>query len=365
MQGKTAALVATTCLLCLPLLATAQDDGDLAAELGRLSIHGFLTQGYGQSDGHQVLGINEDGTSDYRTAALQVRYDHDSANAFVVQLSHESVGDSPANDAREDVELDWVFYQHQFARGTQVKVGRVPIPIGIYNEIRDVGTLLPFYRPPDPVYTDTGTASETIDGIVVSHRFGQSSRWSLDVEPFAGQWELGTSNQLVRNAVGVQVWLNTPIDGLRIGAERTSLELTFGEGAQAQTQRVENWEAHLDGRFRRFVVQGEYQDRPFEGGFARAYYGLLGFKPTERLGFYAQYAKSWFAFTIPGVGQLELDPFNEDAAVSINWAFRPDLVLKLEHHRVEGFVAEDVQPGPGPPVPTETDYSLISLSASF
>lgn len=53
----------------------------------KLTVHGFLTQAYAKSDGGTVLGITEDGTSDYRSLALQLRYAMSENDTFVLQLS--------------------------------------------------------------------------------------------------------------------------------------------------------------------------------------------------------------------------------------------------------------------------------------
>jgi hypothetical protein len=115
--------------------------------LSKLFVHGYLTQAYARTNEHQLIGINDEGTTDYRMAALQFRYAITTNDNFVIQFSHERIGDSPVMQFKNDVELDWVFYEHRFNDATSVKVGKVQIPMGIYNEIRDVGTILPFYRP--------------------------------------------------------------------------------------------------------------------------------------------------------------------------------------------------------------------------
>jgi hypothetical protein len=84
----------------------------------KLSIHGYLNQAFAISDGYQYLGINDNGTADYRTAALQFRYAVTDQDQLVLQLSHERLGDSKINDLHDDVEWDWAFYQHTFDIGT-------------------------------------------------------------------------------------------------------------------------------------------------------------------------------------------------------------------------------------------------------
>lgn len=111
-----------------------------------LSVHGYLTQGFAISTDHQVHGISTEGTSDYRNLALQFRYDVDDQQNFIIQFSHERLGLSPIMQLEPDVELDWAYYEYKFNDIYSIKVGKIQMPFGIYNEFRDVGTLLPFYR---------------------------------------------------------------------------------------------------------------------------------------------------------------------------------------------------------------------------
>src|SRR6185295_2209749 len=98
-----------------------------------ITVHGFLTQAYASTDGHQFVGITEGGTTDYRSAALQLRADMTRKDSFAILIAHERLGESPVMSFRDEVELDWLFYEHRFA-SSAVKVGRVQIPFGIYNE---------------------------------------------------------------------------------------------------------------------------------------------------------------------------------------------------------------------------------------
>lgn len=144
--------------------AAAQDG------ISKLSIHGYLSQAYAKSDGNQILGVDSEGTTDYRTAALLLRYEMSDFDSFVVQLSNERLGESPFGALREDVTFDWLFYERKIGGSTALRVGKVPNPFGIYAELRDVGILLPFYRPPNSIYQEF-FLSETIDGVSVSRDF--------------------------------------------------------------------------------------------------------------------------------------------------------------------------------------------------
>src|SRR4028118_973750 len=98
------AVIAVLGLLPCPALAQQVPDW-----VSRFSIHGYVSQAYAVSEDHQILGIPTEGTTDYRDLALQFRYEQDRKNTFVLQLRQERLGESPRE--RDDLELDWAFYQ--------------------------------------------------------------------------------------------------------------------------------------------------------------------------------------------------------------------------------------------------------------
>jgi hypothetical protein len=55
--------------------------------LDKLSVHGFLSQAYGQAadSSATVIGITKDGTTDYRTAAIQFSYALTEKDRFLLQ----------------------------------------------------------------------------------------------------------------------------------------------------------------------------------------------------------------------------------------------------------------------------------------
>lgn len=328
----------------------------------KITLHGYLTQAYARSDGHQFLGIPEEGTADYRTAALQIRADISASDFFVVQLSHERLGASPVQDLKDDVELDWVFYEHRFEKSS-VKVGRVQIPFGIYNEVKDVGTLLPFYRPSHNFYGEAAYSAETVDGIVLSHAFDLGGGWGLDADLHYGNWQfierdlLGvyTSNE-VKDSLGAELWLDTPVSGLRVGAGAIQYDI---DPATAGESTWRNYHVSVSGEFDRFAVHAELKQVDIEIADIYLGYVHLGFNLTDRLTLNAQ--KDGFDFKLGGAPRSHID---EDDALGVSFAWKPFILLKAEHHWNEGnFWLEDV---PQFSTPAEkTRYWILSLSTSF
>ena len=322
--------------LCLLVLCV----GWLQAQKINFSVHGYLSQAYGKTDGLPFLGIPEEGTTDYRNMAIQLRLDHDEEHIFIVQLTHKRVGVSPLASSYEDVELDWGFYKYQINANASVKVGKVLFPSGIYNELRDVGPVLPYFRAPILVYGDGQFFSETLNGAVFSQSLWERSDWRVDYDLFYGGWESLQSldptdvdvNQY-RDAHGVRIWLNTPVEGLRVGYF-FSRDTFVGEGevdgvAEAD-ERQTNWIGSVDGTFERWVCQLELRRWGFSLGSYKAGYAYLGlnFGPHWQVNLQASRARLELAPPLYGIESEDM----EDDALGLNYRFARG-VVKLEYHR--------------------------------
>jgi hypothetical protein len=381
------------------------------AKPSKLQVHGFLTQAYatanfvkrdpsvdtGPTFDELALGIPEDGTFEYWNVALQFRYQITPKDVMVVQFSSRRLGDSTISDLEDEVELDWAFYERRLTDNTTLKVGRVQIPLGIFNEIRDVGTILPFYRPAFSFYREGSFTSETVDGLTLSHTFWPESDWSLEADFWIGNWhqvELapflqGQAVETDEEGFGFQFWLNTPVPGLRLGLgahERdTSAGLDGFNRPEGGETHFEDYYFSLEGIFDRWVIRSEYRNfendpGPFPAFMAgdfvaetEFFYVQLGFHFTEQLRLYVQseYNDTTSSASI-FTGSLTTR-FREDTGIALNYLIRPDLVFKVEYHEVDGedtglvpvFTPQgvlldlfNVPQGTG-------DYAIVSLSASF
>jgi hypothetical protein len=343
--------------------------------LDKLSFHAYLNQAYAISQYHQIFGVPTSGTADYRTIGLQSRYAVTPNDSIVIQLLNFRFGQSPINKLYSDVELELGFYQHLFADGTAVKVGKMQLPLGIYNEIRDIGTLLPFYAPPSGMYLET-YASRALEGAMVSRSFGRTSPWSVDVDLYGGGWNRPeetqatgvVTNARIENAAGTEVWLNTPLPGVRLGGGYAHLD---GEGSINQVHRLDpQWIFHLsfDGTFDRFYVRSEIIESGLPDTVApgvttprltyRAYYAQAGCDLTAKLSLNLQADFSAYNIGLFDAGYTTL---SDDDAVSLVYRFRPDLVAKIEGHRNRGSLVE-YEPATSK---TRTNYGIASLAVTF
>lgn len=336
----------------------------------QMSIHGHFTQAFGVADGGQFLGISDQGVGDYRTAALQFRYQIGDNDAMTVQFSHRSMGRSPITANEQDVQLDWAFYNRR-AGDFDVKVGRVPIPQGIYNESRDAGVVLPLFRAPFAFYFEGAFTSETVDGLVGNYR-AFAGDWGLELSTFGGSWAttdrevvddttvIGIETRVDRGA-GVQLWVETPIQGVRFGGGGS----LYHRSDEAGSFFGGNWsEARLslDASLEPVTLQSEFRRFDQNNLVYNTYYVYLGVRPVRRLTLHGQFERSLL--------DLKGTPLNgeyyKDRVAGLSYAFRPNVVVKSEMHFTDGFFADSpIVDFNGVDLPTPVDYFLFSISTSF
>lgn len=374
------AMAAAVALLVPPALQ-AQDD--------RLTIHGAASLAYGKSDKLPISGITKDGTSDYRILALQFGYKISEKDRFVTQLLHRKSGTSPLNAVTPAIEPVWAFYEHKFDGGSSVKVGRNPLPRGIFNEIRYIGTLLPLYRVGNAVYGET---LEFVDGVVYRAPIALGGNWSLDATAFAGGYDLkaqvptstgvavvSTRNE---NTVGAQVWLKTPIEGVRLGGFVNNYQgtprATLPEASRPKrtTTLLYSAEAVFSKVFARSELTTFKQTKSPNFVDFKTYYVQAGVTPTEKIGFVAEYnsGRNVVRFANTPIPNLDL-PLNKDLAIGVSYKTSAHVAFKLEGHSVKGYQFDSPVPSVIPPTApplvaklapaAKTYFALASVSVSF
>lgn len=355
--------------------------GALSAQQEGLVVHGYLTQGYAESTDLPIYGMGTGGTSDYRALALQFRYGIDRNNSVVTQFSHRRLGASAIQAIEPDVALDWAFFQSRW-KGNSIRVGKVPMPRGLFNEVRDVGVILPFFRASKAFYSE---GVETIDGISAARdiRLGDSG-FSMETSAYYGEFtttlefvsETGLTvlNDRLRDGRGAHGVLSTPIAGLRFSADYLAADYDAGSA-------FVNWTASADLSRDRWFLRGEYgkatvdQEDGSDDTDYVAWYGQAGFGVTEKLWVNAQHEFNeitvYDVLPSPPFAAPDLSYENiTDTAIGLLYKFTPLLILKGEYHFFEGYQLDEPTPPLNPATgqalpPGETDYFIISLSAAF
>ncbi|MCA0375223.1 MAG: hypothetical protein LCH84_06115 [Gemmatimonadetes bacterium] len=378
--NRIAAMALAVALLVPPALQ-AQDD--------RLTIHGAASLAYGKSDKLPIMGVTKDGTSDYRILALQFGYKISDNDRFVTQLLHRKNGESPLNAITPAIDPVWAFYEHKFSGGQSVKVGRNPLPRGIFNEIRYIGTLLPLYRVGNAVYGET---LEFVDGVVFRAPISLGGDWSLDATAFAGGYDIkaqiptssGVSvvDSRNENSVGGQVWLKTPLEGLRFGVFGNNYQSTPSASLPAanRPKRTTTLLYSVDAVFSKAFARAELttfkQTKAPSFVDFQSYYVQGGITPTEKLTLVAEYnsGRNVIRFANTPIPNLDL-PLNKDLAIGAVYKPSVHVAFKLEGHQVKGYQFDTPVPSVIPPTrpplvatlapAAKTYFVLASVAVSF
>ena len=278
-----------------------------------------------------------------------------------MQLRQQRFGESQRGS--DSVELDWAFYQRHFNDHFSLKAGRIPLPLGIFNEAGGAAMTSPFFRPAYEFY-DREYTSKTLDGALASLSLPGPRRWSFDVDGYYGRWALEQWNRSdevdAKNAYGAQVWANTPIDGVRIGAGAYRCDVDPPVGVTVDYVMLHG---SVDADLDRWRFSTEYLSGNLDRyGTYRAGYAQVGYQFTTRFSVHARRSVSRMNVTVNG-HHLHV-PLSEGTGLSFNYAATPSILFKLEGHTNDGLLREDV-PRNIYAQPSQTRYVIASVVASF
>jgi hypothetical protein len=362
----------------LGLLAVAS--GPAAAQTSisdRLEFHGSLNAGYGKSQALPAYGLPLTGTSDYRDFTLQGRYTINENDQVVAQVFNRRLGTSPYANALPDVTMQWAYYQHKAGDFT-FKVGRNPLPRGLVNEVRYIGTVLPFYRPSTELQ---GEAFDAIDGAVISYRHELGHGIEFEQHGFGGGSEnrnlanTATGQELriarTENMFGGQTYVMLPVAGIKLGAYAARYDFVQASGRGYRLNTMLSAQGTID-RLKVVSEHGRYT------GHGPANDNLNGYTEAtirlhDRLSIAGQHAYVNRMLFFANTDLNMRYPETTTNGASIIFGLTPNSVLKFENHWRKGWQF-DV---PTVPVASQTAtsvtltpennsrYYIVSVAASF
>ncbi|MFI5184809.1 MAG: porin [Vicinamibacteria bacterium] len=313
----------------------AQDAPEWAA------VHGFGGDAYGKTGDNRYLVGSPTGEYQNAQLALAVLASPSEKLQISSQVSWKQTSDGVETD------LDYAFAEWKFSDAVRLRAGRAKQPFGIYTEIFDVGTLRPFYSLPQGVYGPAALVAKGYDGLGITGRANLSDRWALRYDLYGGGVRLASTElapgldegegatesvEIIRDAVGGRVIVETPVRGLHLG-------LSAYSGKEEREEQV---------RHNVYGVQGEY----LGGGWsARSEYVWHPEKDGPHLrAFYLEVARTfhghwqpaarfdWSDTTFSSGEPLPANSLGQhrDIGVGFNYIFAPAFVLKTSFHDVNG-----------------------------
>ncbi len=120
-----------------------------------LQVHGFLSQGFLHTSDNNLFGHSDDGISvDFRELGINGSWRVMPELQLALQVVWRNAGQTDKSDLRIDYGVaDYSLYSSESTL-LGIKAGRVPTPLGLYNETRDVASTRPSVLLPQSIYFD-------------------------------------------------------------------------------------------------------------------------------------------------------------------------------------------------------------------
>ena len=209
-----------------------------AAEKIALDIHGYLSQGFLYSNHNNYMADTETGSFQFNELGLNVATDVTDKLGIGFQLAARDLGDL----GDDKIIVDWAYADYRWKDWFGLRVGKIKIPIGLYNKSRDVDMLRTWILLPQSIYSETFRDNLTaIKGIGI---YGDVSLKTLGDILYQGQ--LGTmeidkessTTKMVESMGWLKIdrykpgkiysWAITwepPLQGLRLGVSQAKTDL--------------------------------------------------------------------------------------------------------------------------------------------
>lgn len=248
-----------------------------AFDVESVKIHGFLSQGFLQTDHNNFLAETEDGTFQFNEFGINFSTQLTDKLQVGLQLFGRDMG----NVGNDDVKLDWAFMNYRWKDWAGVKIGRVKMIYGLYNDTREIDMLRTSTLLPQSVYVevfrDSMAAIKGVDfygNVPVKYLGAFSYELSCGVLSFAdgdgvsqaiennnAAYKFKVENIDSDSAYSYALTWDTPLEGLRFrysGLEINGLNASGSANLPLPNGTVAN-SFNLDYKLVRFnVISGEY-----------------------------------------------------------------------------------------------------------
>jgi hypothetical protein len=373
-----------------------------------LRVNGFVTQGYFHTDHNNIYGQSEAGSFDFRELAVNASWRSRSDLLVAGQLMSYRAGN--VNDGSPQVDyllLDWRV-QDSLETQSGLRLGRLKVPYGFYNDTRDVAFTRPSILLAQEIYYDSSRdLALSVDGAGF-YRQGMAAGLHLDLDLVMGAPKHDASVEYAylggnmpgefdsgRAVIG-RLMLSDPHERWRAGVSLLSFDLDYeafddpvpvllpGDGQLHVDIAVLSGQA----RYRRWEFTAEYMLQHIDWGELG---GAVALKPEVDLEAYyvqAQYhfSPQWDLVLRYGEAYLDRDDrdgldyqarlaeqgidsqpavrYARDLALGVGWQPSPAWLLRAEWHRVRGALWLPVQDNLDR-LQLERNWNLFALQATY
>lgn len=372
-------------IIFLSLTALIWPEILLAVDLtDRIQLHGFASQGYLNSSCNNFLSDSIGGTFDFNEIGVNINGLINNNFRYGAQILSRKMGNYDDNDVR----LDWGLADYHLHDWTGLRLGKIKIPLGLYNTERDSDFLRPMIFLPQSIYDETRRdtwlahwGGEAYGNVEIPSWGGFDykifyGRITYDEDSVFHDSVLANINSRLANnqhasspdpnlplhvdaldrdneyLYGANLTYSPNIKNLRLGISWISQEDTsYGDGETIGAYKTNsNFVLSLEYIWQDFFLSAEYgeNDRTqtlyditsFDGP-NQSWYFMLSYAVTEQLSFTVLYDEYWKDKrnknnSVHASGRDDSTPWRKDWGCGVRYDVNERWTVKGEWHAVDG-----------------------------
>jgi hypothetical protein len=344
--------------------ASSAPTNDTSATLSipplNFDVHGFFTQSFFKSSSNNYLSNSQAGSFDYSEAAVNFTKPLTDKIDVGAQLYAQKLGPNTGYGAN----FDWFYISYKQSNLFRIKIGRIKIPFGLYNESSDIDAArVPVLLPQSIYPVQDRNYLLAQNGAQVYGYLELGGMGALDYHVYGGSIAIALPQVTSISAIATQVdvpyivggrllW-ETPLQGLKAAFTLQKLTLdideTLGNSALAATAPVIQYVASLEYTFKRLTLASEYSRWyvtldtsnpaliPDTSVTSARYYGMANYQLTDSFA-----PGAYYSVLTPDITNTNGSAnIQKDLALYVRYDFNPYWLVKLEGHVMNGTAGLD------------------------
>lgn len=216
-------------LLCVPVHASDFRD---------IHIHGFVSQGWLKTDSNNYLSDTQDGTFRFNEIGINFSSVLSERLRLGIQLFSRDIGDYYNND----IVLDWAVADYRFSNTWGIKAGKVKMPFGLYNQIRDTDMLRTPILMPSGIYSEIRRDyTDAYNGIGVYGSLDVFGAADMNTELFFGTSGISSDSIYFKSDFEKAAKISSRILSRSLSYENPDMDTNYVGGASV------SWNTPTDG----------------------------------------------------------------------------------------------------------------------
>lgn len=342
--------------------------------LGGVSIHGFISQGYLLSSEYNYLTHNSrTGSFEYNEMGINFSKQVTDKLRIGVQIFSRDLG----NVANNKVTIDWAYADYKWQDWLGIRAGRIKMPLGIFNETRDIDMLRTCIIMPQNLYPELmRDVSIALNGVGIYGYVPIGPAGSLDYVGIVGSMGIDnesgvekymnstlTGTPLVMNgdidadtAITGRIKWNTPLSGLGLSASmlkfKAAMPLLFNNAVSTAMEMDQMiYGMGVEYTWENLSLAGEYRISDVDSTvFGRTtnkksenYYIMASYRFTDWFELGSYYSISYadkddkHGDNVVETATLkDHSAWQKDLALSLRFDINSNWIFKVEGHKVNG-----------------------------